>query len=121
MVADPQDTNVILRLAKLHHDLDELVEATAYHRRVVEVCRASARPITEYAHSSLYVAQHLMENDGDLHLAREYLERLAESNTEEVSKASEMLKILKTVIASKQLQQRDSEGAQGEISSDMGY
>lgn len=48
IVADPRDTTINLRLAKLHDDLGELVEAAAYHRRVVEVCMAESQ-------SSVYV------------------------------------------------------------------
>lgn len=39
--ADPHETSINLKLAKLHNDLEEFSEAAAYHRRVVEVCRAN--------------------------------------------------------------------------------
>jgi anaphase-promoting complex subunit 8 len=35
--ADPHETKINIQLAKLHHDLNEFLEAGAYHRRVVEV------------------------------------------------------------------------------------
>jgi anaphase-promoting complex subunit 8 len=34
-----------LKIAKLHDDLQEYVEAVAYHRRVVEVCIADREPV----------------------------------------------------------------------------
>lgn len=38
--ADPHEITINLKLAKLHHTLNEHGEAVAYHRRVVEVCQA---------------------------------------------------------------------------------
>lgn len=119
--ADPHETTINLKLAKLHNDLEEWTEATAYHRRVVEVCRANgkcfflmhliydlnpikmtARPIPDYAKSSLYVARHQMAAaDGDLGLAQDYLERVAASNSEEVGQATEMLKKVKSMVTTK--------------------
>ena len=59
-----------------------------------------ARPVPEYAKSSLYVARHQMDGvGGDLALAQEYLERIAASNSEEVGQAIEMLKKIKASIA----------------------
>lgn len=40
--ADPQEINIHLKLAKLHHDLGEERVAVDYHRHVVEVCRANS-------------------------------------------------------------------------------
>jgi len=94
--ADPHETSINLKLAKLHNDLEEWTEAAAYHRRVVEVCRANGRPIPDYAKSALYVARHHASSaDGDLGLAREYLERVAASNSEEAGPAAELLKKVK--------------------------
>ncbi|OBZ67068.1 hypothetical protein A0H81_12839 [Grifola frondosa] len=45
--ADPHETTIRLKLAKLHNDLDEFAEAAAYHRRVVEVCRAGNKHVIE--------------------------------------------------------------------------
>ena len=39
--ADPQETVIHQKLAKLHNDLLDYAEAAAYHRRIVEVCRAA--------------------------------------------------------------------------------
>ena len=39
--ADPQETIIHQKLAKLHNDLEDYAEAAAYHRRIVEVCRAA--------------------------------------------------------------------------------
>lgn len=43
---DARETTINLKLAKLHEELDEPTEAVAYHRRVVEICRAEGGPIT---------------------------------------------------------------------------
>ncbi|KXN92467.1 Anaphase-promoting complex subunit 8 [Leucoagaricus sp. SymC.cos] len=94
--ADPHEISINLKLANLYWSLDELSEAVAYHRRVVEVCQADLRPIQEYAKSCLQVAEHHMKiPDGDLYLAKDYLERVATSNAEDVMKATELLKVLK--------------------------
>jgi len=42
--ADPRETVINLKIAKLHDDLQEFAEAAAYHRRVVEVCIADREP-----------------------------------------------------------------------------
>ncbi|KAJ3003858.1 hypothetical protein NUW54_g5089 [Trametes sanguinea] len=91
--ADPQETTIHLKLAKLHHDLGEYAEAAAYHRRIVEVCRAAQKPIQEWSKSAVYVARyHILQGGGDLALARQYLEWVAVSNAEEVTQANELLR-----------------------------
>jgi hypothetical protein len=63
---------------------------------------STARPVPDYAKSSLYVARHqITAVDGDLELAREYLERVATSNSEEVGQAGELLKKVKAMIVAK--------------------
>jgi hypothetical protein len=58
------------------------------------------RPVQDYAKSGLYVAKYNMTTPGgDLRLAKEYLERVATSNAEEVSTATAMLAELKVAIA----------------------
>jgi anaphase-promoting complex subunit 8 len=37
--ADPRETTIHMKLAKLHEELEDQAEAAAYHRRVVEICR----------------------------------------------------------------------------------
>ncbi|KZP34616.1 TPR-like protein [Athelia psychrophila] len=96
--ADPHETSINLKLAKLHNDLEEFSEAAAYHRRVVEVCRANGRPVPDYAKSSLYVARNYLTTGGDIALAHEYLEQVAASNSEEVGQATELLKQAKNLI-----------------------
>ncbi len=57
------------------------------------------RPIQEYAKSCLQVAEYQMRiPDGDLYLAKDYLERVANSNAEGVMKATELLKVVKTTL-----------------------
>ncbi|KAG6832599.1 hypothetical protein H0H92_014435 [Tricholoma furcatifolium] len=87
--ADPHEITINLKLAKLHFALEEPAEAMAYHRRIVE----------DYARSSLEVAEYQMRiANGDLDLARDYLERVANSNAEEVGRAAELLKKVKAAI-----------------------
>lgn len=98
--ADPQETVIHLKLAKLHNDLDEFAEAAAYHHRVAEVCRAANKAVAEYAKSGVYVARyHLIHGGGDIALAKEYLEAIASSNAEEVGQATEMLRRAKLLQA----------------------
>ena len=40
--ADPMETTIHLRLAKLYHDLGEFAEAANYHRHVVELCMSAS-------------------------------------------------------------------------------
>lgn len=40
--ADPNETNIHLRLAKLYHELNEFAEAASYHQHVVDVGRAAS-------------------------------------------------------------------------------
>lgn len=114
--ADPREITIHSKLAKLHEELDEPTEAAAYHRRVVEICRIEGpylspnlfrqghlspaeRPVQDYAKSSIYVARHhMVVPGGDLLLAKDYLERVASSNAEEVAQASDWLKKLKPVL-----------------------
>ncbi|KAH9935486.1 TPR-like protein [Fomitopsis serialis] len=78
--ADPYETNIHLKLAKLHNDLDEFAEAASYHRRVMDVCQAAR----------------------DLVLAKELLEPIASSNAEEVGQATELLKRARIALAKMQ-------------------
>ncbi|KAG5639394.1 hypothetical protein H0H81_002926 [Sphagnurus paluster] len=97
--ADPHEITINLKLARLHQALEEHAEAVAYHRRVVEVCQADPRPIEDYAKSSLEVAEYQIRiPDGDLFLAKEYLEKVARSNAEDVGRATELLKVVNTSI-----------------------
>ncbi|TDL17279.1 TPR-like protein [Rickenella mellea] len=96
--ADPRETPINLKLAKLHDDVEEYAEAASYHQRVVEVSRAEGKQVHVYSRSCIYVAQFHMEKGGkDLTLAKEYLERVATSNAEEVTQAAELLKRLKSI------------------------
>ena len=59
----------------------------------------SVRPIQDYAKSCMEVAEYEMRiPNGDLILARDYLELVAGSNAEDVGRASELLKDVKTRI-----------------------
>ncbi|KAF8070499.1 hypothetical protein FPV67DRAFT_1413466 [Lyophyllum atratum] len=107
--ADPHEITINLKLAKLHRALEEPAEAVAYHRRVVEVCQADLRPIQDYAKSSLEVAEyHMRIANGDLFLARDYLERVAGSNAEDVGRAAELLKTVKITIQTKALAEAEN-------------
>ena len=57
------------------------------------------RPIHDYAKSSLEVAEYEMRvPGGDLLLAKGYLEQVATSNAEDVARAADLLKHVKTLI-----------------------
>ncbi|PPQ67252.1 LOW QUALITY PROTEIN: hypothetical protein CVT25_005836 [Psilocybe cyanescens] len=100
--ADPHEITINLKLAKIHRTLEEHSEAVAYHRRVVEVCQADLRPVQDFAKSSLEVAEYEMRiPNGDLVLAKEYLEVVAGSNAEDVGKAADLLKQVKVMIEKK--------------------
>ena len=121
--ADPMETAIHLRLAKLHYDMYEYADAASYHRHVVDLCmnasesfcfsfsrpwthRAGAitdKPVIEYAKSAVHVARyHLVHGGGDLALARAYLEKVVLSNAEEVREATELLKRAKFAIVAKE-------------------
>ena len=62
----------------------------------------SDRPVTEYARSSLEVAEyHMNVAHGDLLLAKGLLEQISTSNAEDVAKATELLKAVKARIQQK--------------------
>ncbi|KAI0819986.1 TPR-like protein [Trametes gibbosa] len=114
--ADPQETTIHLKLAKLHNDLSETAEAAAYHRRIVEVCRSAQKPIQEWSKSAVYVARyHILHGGGDLVLARQYLEWVAVSNAEEVNQANELLRrhLPVAVLRQQQLQHNAANASQG--------
>ncbi|KAJ3504401.1 hypothetical protein NLJ89_g7952 [Agrocybe chaxingu] len=99
ITADPHEITIRLKLAKIHRTLLESAEAVAYHRRVIEVCQAEPRPIHDYAKSCLEVAEYEMNiPNGDLTLAKEYLNLVATSNAEDVGRAAELLKDVKSRI-----------------------
>ena len=50
--------------------------------------------------------------NGDLYLARDYLERVAASNSEDVARASELLKAVKATIQVKALAEADARARQ---------
>ncbi|KAI0645601.1 TPR-like protein [Trametes meyenii] len=109
--ADLQETTIHLKLAKLHHDLGEHSEAAAYHRRIVEVCRSSQKPIQEWSKSAVYVARHQILHGGeDLATARQYLEWVAVSNAEEVNQANELLRRYLPAAVMRQQQQAGTHG-----------
>ncbi|KAG6820746.1 hypothetical protein H0H93_012392 [Arthromyces matolae] len=98
--ADPHEITINLKLARLYYALEEPAAAVAYHRKVVEICRADVRPVQDYAKSSLEVAEYQIRiPNGDLVLARDYLEIVASSNSEDVGKAAELLKTMSNVLA----------------------
>ncbi|KAF9529366.1 hypothetical protein CPB83DRAFT_852543 [Crepidotus variabilis] len=99
ITADPHEITLHLKLAKVHRTLEEYAESVAYHRSVVDVCRADGRPIQDYAKSILEIAEFEMKDpNGNLNVARSYLEPLASSNAEDVTRAAELLKEVKAKI-----------------------
>ncbi|RXW25624.1 hypothetical protein EST38_g267 [Candolleomyces aberdarensis] len=90
------ETGICMKLARLHSLLDEKSEAAAYHRRIVEFCQEKNRPLHEYAKSCLEVADYYTSSpDGDVLFAKELLEQVAASNSEEAPRAVDMLKLAK--------------------------
>ncbi|KAG6900254.1 hypothetical protein C0993_000707 [Termitomyces sp. T159_Od127] len=62
------------------------------------------RPIQDYAKSSLEVAEYQMRvPNGDLVLARDYLEIVASSNAEDVGRAAELLKSVKATMQARSM------------------
>jgi anaphase-promoting complex subunit 8 len=57
--------------------------------------------VPEYARSALYVGRyHVLMDGGELNTARDYLESVASSNSEEVGQAADLLKKTLQMIAS---------------------
>jgi anaphase-promoting complex subunit 8 len=115
--ADANEIAIALKLARLHSDLDETVDAVAYHRRVIDISRAMSmlhchqstvssdetncigKPVAEWARSAMYVARYYyVLEGGDLELARGLLELVAGSNSEDADAAADLIKRVKTAI-----------------------
>jgi anaphase-promoting complex subunit 8 len=115
--ADANEIAIALKLARLHSDLDETVDAVAYHRRVIDISRATrmlhchrstessdeanciGKPVAEWARSAMYVARYYyVLEGGDLELARGLLEMVAGSNSEDADAAADLIKRVKTAI-----------------------
>lgn len=63
----------------------------------------SDKTVADYASSSVYVARyHLSHDGGDLFHARELMEAVSSSQSEEVTQAAELLKRIRSAIAQKQ-------------------
>jgi anaphase-promoting complex subunit 8 len=124
--ADANEVAIALKLAGLHTDLDETSDAVAYHRRVIDISCAmrmpsfrifttpgsntnfTVKPVAEWARSAMYVAQyHYVLDGGDVELARDLLEKVAGSNSEDADSAADLLKKVKGAITRK-------EGEEGE-------
>jgi anaphase-promoting complex subunit 8 len=109
--ADANEIVIALKLARLHSDLDETADAVAYHRRIINVSRTMrmsychqsmvssgdanciGKPVVEWARSAMYVARYYyVLEGGDLELARELLEAVAGSNSEDADAAADLLK-----------------------------
>jgi anaphase-promoting complex subunit 8 len=72
------------------------------------------KPVAEWARSAMYVARyHYVSEGGDLEMARDLLETIAASNSEDADSAADLLKRVKAAIG------RDGEGAREEYSSEM--
>ncbi|KAI9437722.1 TPR-like protein [Lactarius indigo] len=110
--ADANEIAIALKLARLHSDLDETADAVAYHQRVIEISRATLKPVVEWARSAMYVAQYYYVLDGgNLELARDLLEKVAGSNSEDADSAADLLKKVKAAISRREGQ----EGADAEV------
>jgi hypothetical protein len=93
-------------ILKLWHIIGELLKSAklivgdkSYLGIPTHVSRKIVRPIHDYAKSSLEVAEYEMRDPGgDLLLAKGYLEQVATSNAEDVARAVDLLKHVKTLI-----------------------
>ncbi|KAJ3554079.1 hypothetical protein NM688_g3293 [Phlebia brevispora] len=114
--ADPSETTIHMRLAKLYHEQGEYAEAAGYHQHNIDVGRAAGSHVNDYARSSVYVARyHLLQGGGDLELAKDLMEEVASSNSEEVAQGTDLLKKIKVAIVAKQQHEVASGGqARGE-------
>ncbi|KAF7321607.1 Chloride channel protein [Mycena kentingensis (nom. inval.)] len=99
ITADPNEISITLRLANLHGALGDAYAEYAFHRRVVEVCLANNRLIYDYSKSSVRVAEYCLQTGEELLLARDYMKIVAASNSEEVVRAAELLKLIETALA----------------------
>ncbi|KAF7315598.1 Anaphase-promoting complex subunit 8 [Mycena indigotica] len=98
ITADPNEITINLRLASLYAAQQDFAESAAYHRRVVEVCQATGRPVHDFARSSIKVAEYYLETKNNLPLAKEYMKTLSVSNVEEVVRAAELLKLVNAAL-----------------------
>ncbi|KAL1727367.1 hypothetical protein EV714DRAFT_217412 [Schizophyllum commune] len=115
-VASPHEQFSTLKLASLHRIMGEYREAASYHHRIVQICNAENRPIADYAKSTLEVANYHMHNPGgNLHLARELLAVVAQSNAEDVDKAQEMLKEVNEMLQARQARVVAAKSSQAEL------
>lgn len=74
------------------------------------------KPVAEWARSAMYVAQyHYMSDRGDLELARDLLEKVAVSNSEDADSATDLVKKVKGAIGRKEGGEGD--GVKEELSS----
>jgi len=116
--ADANEVAIALKLAGLHTDLDETSDAVAYHRRVIDISCAMLKPVAEWARSAMYVAQyHYVLDGGDLELARDLLEKVAGSNSEDADSAADLVKKVKGAITRKE--GPEAEGIKEESSVDI--
>ncbi|KAI9455322.1 TPR-like protein [Lactarius psammicola] len=101
--ADANEIAIALKLARLHSDLDETADAVAYHQRVIEISRATLKPVAEWARSAMYVARYYYVLDGgDVELAKDLLEKVAGSNSEDADSAADLLKRVRAAISRKE-------------------
>jgi hypothetical protein len=61
------------------------------------------KPVIEYSRSAVCLAKHYLQHGGNnLELARQYVEKVAASNAEEVREATELLKQIKSAITAQE-------------------
>ena len=90
---DISSTSISSRLAKLYDEIEDTQLALSYHQTIIDISLVDNKPIHTFAKSLLYVARYHVEmGGGDVKKALTYLEKVAQSNAEEVGPASELLK-----------------------------
>ncbi|TFY83571.1 hypothetical protein EWM64_g439 [Hericium alpestre] len=110
--ADVNEGTINLKLAKLHDDLEERQEAAAYHQRVIEVSKALLKPLADYAKSCMYIARYHMEQGGDLELSKDYLAKVAISNSEDAAEAADLLRTVDLLLLQEKEAKRKAETAE---------
>ncbi|KAF8342206.1 uncharacterized protein EI90DRAFT_2903838 [Cantharellus anzutake] len=99
--ANKDDTSSYHALAQLYEQIGEANEAAAYHRRCVDIGQRAGKPIHTFSKDAIELARYEMLKgwfEGDMILAKEYLEMIATSNCAEVKEAEDLLRVWKKFV-----------------------
>ena len=123
--ADKDDTSSHHALAQMYEQVGEMTEAAAYHRRCVDIAQRAGKPVQTYSKNAIELARYEMLKgwwpkgplppaiypemlpdgpqpissfDGNMMLAKEYLEMISTSNCAEVKEAEDLLRVWKKFV-----------------------